>query len=588
MQPPQDWNPDCAGHSFLADGRLLMAGGTISLNPLRGSMRAYLFDPPAESWIRVEDMNQGRWYPSNVTLGDGRVVTMSGVNDTNGALNTDIEAWEPGSATNWNLLGQRLMPDYPYLHLMPGGLVFRSGPDQQTEAFDPATAAWTPVDATNFPARYEAPSVLLPPTLDRVMIIGGFNGAGGQPTHSAEIIDFSVATPQWTPTSSMTFNRMEHNAVLLPDGKVLVVGGRSNNGGEPVSVLIPEIFDPVNGGWDQVAPHQVPRRYHSTAILLPDGRVLAAGGNFEASGEIYSPPYLFRGPRPQITQAPALITYGGTFLVEFTSQTAANTVALVRYSSVTHSVNMDQRYVRLADDVAAGAPSTVPAPANANLAPPGFYMLHVVDAGGVPSESALVQVLPPVIGDVNGDGVIDVGDLLDVLGSWGPCPAPPQECRADVDGDGAVGVSDLLLVLAAELSGGLQTRSIPRGVEVQGSVQPTDRVSSASHGACRGSPRRSSSRAGRHHGDVVARMVLLHDPGLRRRGRGRGPHGSRHRQRRAQPSRRPGGTLLLSGSCAESLRRRFHPVRLRQPRPAGCHGLERDAGPRDRSRAPPS
>ncbi len=450
VDPPAGWNLDCAGHSFLADGRLLVAGGTLQFNPLLGSKKAHIFDSFAETWIQVEDMAQGRWYPSNITLADGRIVTMSGVNDTNGALNPDIEAWAINSKTNWNMLGQRTMPDYPYLHLMPGGLVFRSGPDQQTETFNPATAQWTPVDGTIALARYEAPSVLLPPTLDRVMLIGGYNEAtGGSPTASAEIIDFSDANAVWTATTPMAFSRRDHNAVLLPGGRVLVIGGRSNSSGTPNPIMIPEIFDPTNETWDQVAPHQIPRRYHSTAILLPDGRVLAAGGDFQASGEIYSPAYLFQGPRPSIQSVPNTIFFSRTFDLEFTSATAANSIALIRLSSVTHSNNMDQRYVRLAEGVAGGTPQTVavPAPASGNIAPPGFYMLFVGDSNGVPSESAMVRVLPPVIGDVNGDGTVNVDDLIAVILEWGPCPLPPANCPGDVDGDGAVGVDDLIAVI---------------------------------------------------------------------------------------------------------------------------------------------
>lgn len=445
VQPPDGWNPDCAGHSFLADGRLLVAGGTLSFNPLLGPKRAYLFDPFEESWIRIEDMNQGRWYPSNITLSDGRVITMSGINDTNGALNPDIEAWDVNSETNWNLLGQRTMPDYPYLHLLPSGLVFRSGPDQQTETFNPATAHWAPVDGTVFPARYEAPSVLLPPTLNRVMIIGGYDGGSGQPTHSAEIIDFAVPSPTWTATSSMTFNRMEHHAVLLPDATVLVVGGRANNGGSPVSVLIPEIFDPIGETWEQVAPHQIPRRYHSTAILLPDARVLAAGGDFQPSGEIYSPAYLFRGPQPAITSSPNQIAYGDSFSIAFTSSASVNTVSLIRLSSVTHSVNMDQRYVRLSQGVAAGPAVTIPAPADAILAPPGFYMMFVVSADGVPSQAAMVQLVSGVCEDITGDGVVNPADLAMLLGAWGACP----NCPADLNEDGVIDAADLALLLGA-------------------------------------------------------------------------------------------------------------------------------------------
>ena len=410
VQPPAGWNPDCAGHSFLADGRLLVAGGTLQFNPLLGSKKAFIFDSFAESWIQIDDMAQGRWYPTNITLGDGRVLTMSGVNDTSGALNPDIEVWD-SSTSNWTLVGQRTMPDYPYLHLLSNGLVSRSGPDSQTETFNPATGQWTFVDGTNAPARYEAPSVLLPGTPDRIMLIGGYDeNTGGLPTSSAEIIDFSQANPTWTATTSMAFRRRDHNATILPDGTVLVVGGRSNSSGTPNPVLIPEIFDPATETWDQVSPHQIPRRYHSTATLLPDARVLVAGGDFQPSGEIFSPPYLFRGPRPEISSSPDIISYGGTFNVEFSSPTTTNTIALVRLSSVTHSVNMDQRYVLLAEDIAPGQSVSIPAPADGNLAPPGYYMLFVVNAEGVPSESMMVQVLPAIPGDYNKDGVVDAAD----------------------------------------------------------------------------------------------------------------------------------------------------------------------------------
>lgn len=392
VPPPPPWNPDCAGHSFLADGRLLVSGGTLGFNPTRGPKTAYIFDSFTEQWIPIEDMRAGRWYPSNITLPDGRVITMSGLNHTNGAINSDIELWDPKGTNNWQLLGQKTVPVYPYLHVLSNALVFRSGPDAQTETYNPSSNVWASVASRNVHGRYEAPSILLPPTPDRVMVVGG-NNLTTQPTNSAEIIDLSTPTPQWTTIPAMNFRRMEFNAVILPNGKIFVVGGRSDFDSTPTPVLTPEIFDPQALTWDMVAPHQTPRRYHSTAILLPDGRVLVAGGDFQPSGEIYSPPYLFQGPRPLIESAPSVMHYGETFDVSFTSATDGNRIALIRFSSVTHSVNFDQRYVRLEDLTAGSGTYTMNAPANANLAPPGYYMLFVVDQNGVPSVSAKVQVI---------------------------------------------------------------------------------------------------------------------------------------------------------------------------------------------------
>ncbi|QDV89875.1 hypothetical protein RAS2_09500 [Phycisphaerae bacterium RAS2] len=454
VPPPTGWNPDCAGHSFLPDGRLLVAGGTLQFNPLLGSKLAYLFDPWIEQWIQVEDMRAGRWYPTNVTLPDGRVVTMSGINDTDGGLNPDIELWDVNGANNWELLGQKYIPYYPYLHVLPSGLVFRSGPDSQTETFNPATSIWTPVDGTNASARFEAPSVLLPPTLNRVMLIGGYTGGSSLPTNSAEIIDFSTGTPTWTLTAHMGFRRMEFNAVILPTQKVLVVGGKASADGSPDQpVLTPEIFDPANPSWDQVAPHQIPRMYHSTAILLPDARVLAAGGDFQPTGEIYSPPYLFQGLRPTITSAPGWIAYGSNFALGFTSATGNNRVALISLSSVTHSVNMGQRYVLLAQGLAAGGAVSVPAPASGYLAPPGYYMLFVVNANGVPSVSQIVRVGERIPGDLNCDGMVNASDqspfvnaLLDPAGFSG-CAI----LNADMNGDTLIDGQDIPGFVAALL-----------------------------------------------------------------------------------------------------------------------------------------
>lgn len=444
VPPPAGWNLDCAGHSFLPDGRLLVAGGTLQFNPLLGSNRAYLFDPYSLEWVRIQDMADGRWYPTNVTLPDGRIVTMSGVDGTTGALNQDIELWDANGSSNWELLGQRLMPDYPNLHVMPSGLVFRSGPDAQTESFNPTTSAWTPVATTNFPARYEAPSVLLPPSLNRVMLMGGYVEPNGVPTKTVETIDLAVPSPAWTIGPPMQFARIQHNAVLLPNGRVLVVGGRSNApGGVADSVMVPEIFDPGTSTWDAVAPHQVARRYHSTALLLPDGRVLAAGGDFRPSGEIYSPPYLFAGPRPAITSAPAAIAFGESFQMGVSGGTGPYTVSLIAPSAVTHSNNMTQRHVRLAEAPAAGTVS-VPAPPNADLAPPGFYMLFVTDVTGVPSVSRMVRLLTR-FGDFNQDDAVDAADRDSFATCFtGPNAGPPgPRCEpGDFDADSDVDCDD--------------------------------------------------------------------------------------------------------------------------------------------------
>lgn len=392
VQPPDPWNPDCAGHSFLSDGRLLVAGGTVSFTPLTGSELAFVFDPFGEQWMQIDDMAGGRWYPTCLTLRDGRVITMAGLSDVPSIDNANIEVFDPFSNSAWQLLGNKSLPYYPLLHLLPGGKVFMAGPKPQTESYDPATNTWTPVDTTNFPGRYEACSVALPPSLNRVMLIGGHTGSS-QPTNTAEIIDLSSPSPQWTMTSHMGFPRMNHNAVLLPNGKVLVIGGRSDFDASPTPVLTPEIYDPASATWVTVAPHLIPRRYHSTAVLLPDGRVLSAGGDYEPSGEIYSPAYLFNGPRPVIAFAPPTIAFGSSFSVAFTGTTSTHSAVLMSLSAVTHSNNMTQRLVPLGTITASGGQATLTAPADGSIAPPGFYMLFILSSNGIPSVSKMVRLL---------------------------------------------------------------------------------------------------------------------------------------------------------------------------------------------------
>ena len=395
VPPPAGWIPACSGHSFLGDGRLLVTGGQIGTeDPPLGTTQCHIFDSFKEQWIRIEDTRRGRWYPSNITLGDGRIVTFTGL-DTNGDFNPDIELWDPKGTNNWQLLGERILDYYPNLHLLTNGLVFRSGPNDsgQTDTYNVSNNVWTFIATRNVGGRFAAPSVMLPPNPNRIMVMGGQLGTN-QPNNTAEIIDLSAPTPQWNFTTPMHFARMDFNSVILPNGKILVVGGRSNFAPTAIYVFTPEIYDPQTATWTMLATNQIPRWYHSTAILLPDGRVLSAGANDQPSGEIFSPPYLFQGSRPVIQSAPGVIQYGQSFRLSFSSTTSSNRVILIRNSCVTHSVNMDQRYVRLADLTNGSGTFTVTGPATPNMAPPGYYMLYVVDQNGVPSVSATVHVLP--------------------------------------------------------------------------------------------------------------------------------------------------------------------------------------------------
>jgi hypothetical protein len=191
----------------------------------------------------------------------------------------------------------------------------------------------------------------------------------------------------------MHFARRHLNATLLPDGTVLVVGG-GNTGNFDNPVTSAELFDPVTETWTVMAAQTAGRMYHSTAILLPDGRILSAGQNsgvYAKTGEIYSPPYLFKGARPTIASAPANLGYGQMFNVQSPDAASIRSVTLMRPGSVTHSINMDQRYVGM-DFSVSGSTLTVTGPSSPNTAPPGWYMLFLVSQSGVPSIASWVHV----------------------------------------------------------------------------------------------------------------------------------------------------------------------------------------------------
>src|SRR5262245_1176023 len=200
----------------------------------------------------------------------------------------------------------------------------------------------------------------------------------------------------------MSFARTYHTLTVLPDGDVLVTGGGTTTDavGVATAVLPAEIWSPVTQTWTTVASMSAPRLYHSTALLMPDARVLVLGGGRfngvneptdQLSAQYYWPPYLFNGPRPSITSAPTTITFGSAFTVQTPDAARIAAVTFIRLGSATHAINMDQRLVPLAFIVGNGSLS-VQAPANGNLAPPGYYMLFILDTNGIPSVAAIVRI----------------------------------------------------------------------------------------------------------------------------------------------------------------------------------------------------
>ena len=244
--------------------------------------------------------------------------------------------------------------------------------------------------------------------IDKILAVGGAPAySDSVATAHAATIDLSGATPVVTTLAPMANARAFATSVVLPDGKVLVVGGQgyAKPFSDATSVLRPELFDPATGTFTQLAPMQVPRNYHSTAILLPDGRVLVAGGGLCGPGceidtnhtdaEVFTPPYLLSATgaaltRPSIVSAPTTAAAGATIPVK-TARSAAR-FALLRLASVTHSVNNDQRRVPLQVVGTVGTTYSLRLPADHGVLVPGAYLLFALDSRGVPSVAKTVMI----------------------------------------------------------------------------------------------------------------------------------------------------------------------------------------------------
>lgn len=392
------WNRDifCSGHSFLPDGRLLLTGGHVYRAAYGlGVKNTDIYDPATGSFSAGPLLGEERWYPTNVTLGSGRVLIFGGLkNGDAGQKAMTVDAYDPVSHTITALpaTANKGYGNYPRLHLLANGRIAWTNL-ARTQLFNPATNTWAASALTNFGGRGESGSSILLPGSSKVLIFGGPNGSGGG-TATSEIADFSAPTPTWHAAGAMNSGRLWTNGVLLPNGKVLAVGGGAG-GAYTNPIKQAEMFDPQTETWTPMASQQAPRVYHSTAVLLPDGRVLSAGhdnGAQQTTAEIYSPPYLFQGPRPTISSAPSSLSYGGQFTVSTPQASSIQRVALIRPSSTTHSLHADQRYVDLSFTATSGTTLTVNAPGNGTAAPPGPYMLFLVSSSGVPSVASFVSV----------------------------------------------------------------------------------------------------------------------------------------------------------------------------------------------------
>jgi hypothetical protein len=378
--PVPGYDDFCSGHAFTGDGKLLIAGGSLrGVRP--GYQKASIYGPFSNTWAKLPAMSGGRWYPTVTNLANGDVLVSSGTTGS-GASNMLPQVWQVASGTWRNLTGaQKAIEVYPWMFLAPSGDVFMAGPDPLTQYLSTAgTGSWSVVGSASGGLRIYGTAAMYDD--GKVLIAGGFPGGQSTPTNTAEVIDLQ-GDATWRYVAPMTEPRTSLNATLLPDGKVLVTGGHKGTGiNDPANpVYLAEMWDPQTETWSSMASMTVPRLYHSTATLLPDGRVVCAGGDLATpSGnnrEIYSPPYLFKGPRPTIASAPAAVGYGQTFFVETPDALSITSVNWLAPGATTHALNMGQRINHLAFSQADGG-LNVTAPSSANLCPKGYYMLFIL------------------------------------------------------------------------------------------------------------------------------------------------------------------------------------------------------------------
>jgi hypothetical protein len=399
---PAPYELFCSGHTEMADGRVFITGGHIA--DYTGYAHAQIFDPEQNTFTAVPDMNAGRWYPTNTVLPNGDILVVSGDMTSNVSPDPLPQVYQVSTNSWRNLTNAQLqMPLYPIMAVGPDGRVFNAGPSRQTRFLNTAgTGTWTLGPLMNFTGtRDYGPGLFY--EAGQMLEVGGSD----PPTATAETINLNAATPAFMSTGSMHYARRQHNAVVLPDGTVFIVGGSNGSGfdNSATPVAPTELWNPTTGTWTVMPSIAVYRGYHSTAFLLPDGRVFSGGGNVGGPNfQLYSPPYLSAGARPTISSAPTAAGYAQTIIIGTPDAATISKVSLIHLPAVTHTFDESQRFMSL-PFTQANSGLAVTFPANANIAPPGYYMLFLVNSSGVPSVASILQVaagVAPTTGTVTG------------------------------------------------------------------------------------------------------------------------------------------------------------------------------------------
>lgn len=386
----------CAGHVLLPDGRALVGGGTTSYTPFRGANYLYAFNFTTERYDALTPMEVGRWYPSMVRMTDGKTLITGGLDD-NGLLTGSTEIFDHRTNTHQRLAGEQKFPLYPRIVLTKRLDYFFSGVGYGGDTgttppgfWNPGRRTFTPVSGLRTPKqRSSAASCFVGDLRNQdLMVLGG----GSPAVNTADRIKLTATQPRFVPGPNLPAKKQYLSCLSLPDGTLLEAGGGTKNKVEGASYEA-SLLKSASSGWTRLNP--IPsgnhRLYHSSAFLLDDGRVVSLGS--DPTGQprsetvlAYSPPYLFKGTRPQITSAPSVIKRYSTITVRTTGN--ATRLTITKAPSPTHGMDPGDGYMSFPIkngkvDLSGGL---------ARYLPTGDYRIWAVNAKGSVSTAKWVRL----------------------------------------------------------------------------------------------------------------------------------------------------------------------------------------------------
>jgi hypothetical protein len=424
----------CMGQAPLPNGNILLAGGTLRYDiaadncngKWHGLKSAYEFNWSTNRLTKVASMKHGRWYPTCVTMADGNVMVTAGY-DEYGDDNRLVEIYNSSSKT-WSVRAAQsggstytvgatsagrcsgagspsysgAAPNlllYPRMHLMPSGNIVVASMLDDIRLWNRSTGSWSTLGLSSPSYRHYGTSVLLPlnnmiTEKGKILIVGGSPTFSDPATAICQVLDFNTGNPSIRTVGSLRYGRKYLAPVILPDGRVVVFGGVAQGASDPR--YVPEIFNPSTETWTTLPAASVPRVYHQVALLLRDGRIWTAGGTptrttWELRTEFFHPGY-YSATRPSISGTVTVGPYGGSIAIPTSNASSISRATLVKLPDTTHHYDSNMRCLALAVKSRTSSSVTVGAPLNANLAPPGYYYIHLINSSAIPSAARIIRI----------------------------------------------------------------------------------------------------------------------------------------------------------------------------------------------------